>query len=237
MARGRFVATVSILAALIAAGCSESPTPKVEKAFEPYDLEARRQSVTSFTVTNKFLGSSDKYSVELYGYTPVKLRVEPKQGAGWIIKDYVSQYQIAYNKATKMASKTLLVKPDGPLSDDAGAASTPRIPDLSNLADAKVSTVKIDGVECWRVDMKKPDGGKESYWLDKEYGLLRRKQAGVMSISYSYSEINAVPYSRFEVPEGIKVMDMTKPLDLPKVEVFTITPGGKPEKKILERGE
>ena len=64
----------------------------------------------------------------------------------------------------------------------------------------------IDGRDCWVVQ---PSGveARDEVWVDKATGLVRQvKRPGAIR-RFSYSRINQVANSEFELPEGVKVIE------------------------------
>ncbi len=64
----------------------------------------------------------------------------------------------------------------------------------------------IDGRDCWIVQ---PSGveARDEVWVDKATGLVRQVKRPGGIRRFSYSRINEVPESEFELPEGVKVIE------------------------------
>lgn len=75
--------------------------------------------------------------------------------------------------------------------------------------DLKVSgSETIDGVDCWIVEGMDDENAPNKAWVGKADGLMRQAQDGEDLIKFTYSRINDIPDSEFELPEGIKLQDM-----------------------------
>ena len=71
-----------------------------------------------------------------------------------------------------------------------------------------VGTEKIDNVECLVLETEE-DGKKHKVWIGYD-GLTRKLEGDGNTVTMTYSKINAVPDKDFEIPEGIKIRDMSK---------------------------
>jgi hypothetical protein len=73
-------------------------------------------------------------------------------------------------------------------------------------ATPKVSSEKLDGVDCWRIEVTR-ERGSVIMWLDKQYGLPRQTTLGDRTARYRVEQVNAVPDSLFTLPQGVKVVE------------------------------
>lgn len=82
--------------------------------------------------------------------------------------------------------------------------------DLDMIARAgtpKITSEKVDGMDCWRIEVTGERGAMVS-WMDKKYGLTRQFKLGDNpATKVSVQQVNAVPDSMFHLPEGVKVID------------------------------
>jgi outer membrane lipoprotein-sorting protein len=69
------------------------------------------------------------------------------------------------------------------------------------------SSTKLGGLDCWLVEWKNEGGDQMKVWVDKQYGLARQSVTSGGTITFTYSKINAIPDSEFELPSGLKVTD------------------------------
>ncbi len=75
----------------------------------------------------------------------------------------------------------------------------------------------IDGVDCWIVEVTS-DEGPGKMWIGKQDGLMRKAEAPDGMAVFTITEVDSVPDSAFEVPEGIELSDMSDLSDIPEVE-------------------
>jgi hypothetical protein len=70
-----------------------------------------------------------------------------------------------------------------------------------------VTSAKLSGVDCYLVQWKDERGEQTQVWVDKQYGLERKSQSARGTTTFTYSKINAVPDSEFELPTGLKITE------------------------------
>jgi len=75
--------------------------------------------------------------------------------------------------------------------------------------DLKVSgSETIDGVDCWVVEGMESDDAPDKAWIGKADGLMRQAQDGDDLLTFTYTRINEVPDSEFELPADAKIEDL-----------------------------
>ena len=80
--------------------------------------------------------------------------------------------------------------------------------------DLKVSgSETIDGVDCWVVEGMESDDAPNKAWVGKADGLLRQAQDGDDLLTFTYTRINEVPDSEFELPADVKIQDLGAMMD------------------------
>ena len=104
-------------------------------------------------------------------------------------------YDVEENKAMKM-----------PVGEDDG--DTPNLYGFYQ-DDLKVSgSETVDGVDCWVIDGIDDANAPGKVWVGKADGLMRQAQDDDEMIKFTYSRINEVPDSEFDLPEGVEVEDL-----------------------------
>ncbi len=92
--------------------------------------------------------------------------------------------------------------------DDGEDADMPNPYDFYS-EDLKVSgSETIDGVDCWVVEGMEDEEAPGKAWIGKADGLMRQAEDGDDLIKFTYTRINEIPDSEFELPEGIDMQDM-----------------------------
>jgi len=75
--------------------------------------------------------------------------------------------------------------------------------------DLKVSgSETIDGVDCWVVEGTENEDAPGKAWIGKADGLMRQAQDGDDLIKFTYTRINEIPDSEFELPADVTIQDM-----------------------------
>jgi hypothetical protein len=72
----------------------------------------------------------------------------------------------------------------------------------------KISSAKLEGMDCWLLEWTDPRGNPGKMWLDKQYGLARQSEGPQGTIKFSYGRINAIPAQEFELPSGLTVKEL-----------------------------
>lgn len=166
------------------------------------DAMAAFQMPTSFEMTMTEGGDEDtpqSMLMKMDGTTPVAMKAESDEGI--MLIDWAGGAMYMYDPEDNTALKMAM--------DEDQASDLPIRFDFSEAKDAKViGSETIDGVDCWIVEaMDEDEVGKT--WIGKADGLVRQveEEDGEM-IRVSYSRINEVPDSEFELPEDAKIEDM-----------------------------
>jgi len=156
----------------------------------------KQKGLSSYTMLMDMGEMKAKASSKLKDGKPVAMKMD-LGGQGWMLILVDKKIQYMYNPATKTAMSI-------PMSDSQIAASTKDpVATLKELADAKVSSDKVDGVDCLKVVSK--DG---TFWCDKANGLPVQVELQGRKMKFKYEQINSVPDSEFELPAGTKVQEM-----------------------------
>ncbi len=80
--------------------------------------------------------------------------------------------------------------------------------------DLKVSgSETIDGVDCWVIEGMEDENAPGKAWVGKADGLMRQAEDGDDLIKFTYTRINEIPDSEFELPEGIDMQDMAEMME------------------------
>jgi len=73
--------------------------------------------------------------------------------------------------------------------------------DVARYNPTSTSTT-LGGVACYLVQYKNDRGDQIQAWVDKQYGLPRQSVSPRGTTTFTYSKINSVPASDFELPTG-----------------------------------
>ena len=121
---------------------------------------------------------------------------------GWNIVDLENKVTYA-----KMPGNSCMKVPYNPDKQPMGPSYSPA--DFKGQGKGKVvGTEKIGEFECVVVEFE-DEGKKGKCWIGND-GLVRKVESGEDKISFTYTKVNAVPDKDFEVPDGVKIRDMTK---------------------------
>ncbi len=141
-----------------------------------------------------------RIAMKMDGEQAAKMRMEEEGGAEVLILDMEASTMYSYNTSTNEGFKMPLAEEE---AQDAPAPWGDYDPEAK-----VVGSEEMDGVDCWVVEVTGDDGpGK--MWIGKRDGLMRKAEGPDGSAVFSYTDIDAVADSEFEVPEGIELADMS----------------------------
>ncbi len=173
-------------------------------------MEAARKKVTSYEMTVNTGGDRPpmKSVLKLQDGKPVRSRAETPRGTMLVMRDQRVSYVIAPDgkTATKMSWGQRGER------GDFGGGFMGRFSDLAMLQarKPKITSTTLNGLACWLLEWTDEWGGqtvKSQVWIDKQYGLTRQSKRGDFTTTFTYSRINAVPTSEFELPKGVQVKE------------------------------
>ena len=193
------LAVAVLLLAIVLQGCPAGRPATVGDALKG------REAVTSYEVTvTPASGRPVTQLVKLDEGKPARMKMD--EGEQWVIVDMTEETMYAYDPQQRAALKLSLA--EGGMEDEDMPV---RSADEFDPEVAITGGESVDEVACWVFETTGEEEAEAAkVWLDKEYGLVRQiEQAGELT-KFDYSRINAVPDSEFEVPEGVKVMDMAE---------------------------
>ena len=170
------------------------------------DLKAKQKAISSYTMVMDADGRTFTQSVKMKDGKPVRMKMD-MGGQGIMLMMLDQKVHYMYNPATKTAMK-MEMKGDSSAMGSVDKTKMPKELKLDELKDYTVSSETIDGVDCWKIESEL-QGQKTKNWVDKEYGLPRQETIGDKVIKMSYTNINSVPDSEFELAAGTKVQDMS----------------------------
>jgi len=221
------LAVIMLLVVVLLAGCPKAPPagegvgppparattgpPAGQAVSEPGTLAEAlkvRAALTSYEVTMTIPeGETVTQVVKLEAGEPVRMKIEQEEG--WVIMDIAEKVMYMYSPEADGVLKM-------PMDVGEGAEEMPVVGPENFETDVPIlGSDTLDGVECWVVETllleEKDEASK--VWIDKEYGLLRQAQQGEEIVKFEYDKINEEPYSAFELPEGVEVMDMSEMLE------------------------
>ena len=133
------------------------------------------------------------------------LKLKMTTNMGWNIMDLENKVTYA-----KMPGNSCMKMPYDPAKQPMGPSFSPT--DFASDGKGKnkgkvVGTEKLGEVECIVVEFE-DEGKKGKCWIGND-GLVRKVESAENNVTFDYAKINAVPDKDFEVPEGVKVRDMT----------------------------
>ena len=180
---------------------AEKPAATPETLAEAIDS---RQMITSYemTMTNPE-GQTITQLMKFAEGKPVRMKMTHENE--WVIMDMAERVMYAYSSEQKIAMKIAMEGEDGAEGEQMPAPTV----DEFDSATPITGTETLDGVACWVMEAA-PQGEAEKVkiWIDRDYSLIRQMQAGEELVKFEYDRINAVPDSEFNLPKGVKVMDM-----------------------------
>ncbi len=208
---------IVVVAAVFVGGCgkkqqssvvgtpgAEKKTPSAGPANNLQGLLEKQKSLSSYVMIMDMGSMKMRTSAKLQDGKPVAMKMD-MGSQGWMLMLVDKKMQYMYNPATKAAMAI-------PMSDTAIAASTKDpLAQLKALADAKVSSDAVDGVDCLKVVSK-----GSTFWCDKANGLPVQVDLEGKKVKFKYEQINSVPDSEFELPAGIKITEMPATPQQPK---------------------
>lgn len=223
----KYVWLISILmvAMLLVAGCgkkqqsvvstggSTSTAPSASTTTAPAgggastlgDLIKKQSGLSSYIMTMDLGAMKMREAVKLQGGKPLAMKMD--MGAqGWMLMQMDKKMQYMYNPTTKSAMAM-------PISDAVMSSSQSKDPiaALKALAGAKISSDKVDGVDCLKVV-----ASQGTFWCEKTNGLPVQMDMGGKLMKFKYEQINSVPDSEFELPAGVKIQQMPAMPKAPK---------------------
>ena len=139
--------------------------------------------------------------------TKMRMQEEGPEGIEVMILDFENGVMLSYNTATNEGFKLPIGEQE---AEEAPAPWEDYNPDQKILG-----SETIDGVDCWIVEIT-GDEGPGKMWIGKQDGLMRRGEAPGGTAVFTITEVNSVPDSAFEVPEGIELSDMSDLGDIPQ---------------------
>ena len=185
------------------AGAADKPAAKPGEMPELEALKTKVAGLKSYHLKMTLDGKDMAIYAKLADGKPQKMRMESAQMPGYMIYDLGSKSIYMVNDKTNEAMKMAI-----------GDGEKDKLPD--NVGDSidqliaqkpKLSSEKIDGIDCWKAVMKE-DKAESTAWFAKETGLPMQVKQGDKTIKMTYTDINKVADSQFELPRGITVKDM-----------------------------
>ncbi len=140
---------------------------------------------------------------------PAKMKMEHEEEPGAFILDYEDMMILSWDVESGHGMQL-------PLSEDEDGEDLEGVANPYGEIDLDtpiVGSETIDGVECWVAEYTVDDETAKIYYA-KNNGLVQRIESDTIIATYSYSDIDAVDDSVFEVPEGIELMDLSELGDL-----------------------
>jgi hypothetical protein len=165
------------------------------------EIVAAYNKVTSYEVATTTGGKAGlKAAVKVDQGKPAAMRVKVPQGYALVLMGEQAMYLL--DAKTKTAAKLSFGKKAQDYAN--------KLPSPTALAAKQptVTTAKLGAVDCWLLEWTDNKGEKVQMWLDKQYGLPQQSQHGTVVTKFAYTNINKVPDSTFEVPQGYKVKEM-----------------------------
>ncbi len=188
---------------------TDAPAAEIPESAETLaDVLGTFQFPTSFVMTVTTAGGdeaaprSGTMTVMMDGQQMAKMRMEEQgeQGSEVMIMDFENQIMTSYNTKSNEGFQF-------PISDEEAADA----PDPTEGYDPTyriLGSETIDGVDCWKVEVT-GDQGEGTMWIGKADGLMRKVEAPEGTQTMSYTDINSVSDSVFEVPGDVKLTDMS----------------------------
>lgn len=179
----------------------EPPLPGVEQpepAAEPSTLAEAMASVTqpsSFELKITMEGEEITQLLLMEDGKPVKMVVDHHhEGAAVVYIDFAGKKMITYNPADKSTFEI-------PLDEDEAMDDMLIDAEMLEQEVSILGVEDVDGVSCWVVETTaKGEEDEAKVWIDREFGLIRQLEADDEVMTFSYSRINEVDPSEFEVP-------------------------------------
>ncbi|MBI5833818.1 MAG: hypothetical protein HZB16_16115 [Armatimonadetes bacterium] len=184
---------------------ADAAKPAVDASASP-ELAALKEKVAalkSYHMTMKMDGKEMSIRAKLAGGKPQKMRIDNSEMPGYMVYDLSTKTIYMVNDKSKEAMK-MTIGPD----------QTEQMPD--NVGDSidmvieqkpKLSSEKIDGVDCWKAVTTK-DKVESTAWFGKDTGLPMQVKQGDKTIKMAYTEINKVADKDFELPKDLTIKDM-----------------------------
>jgi outer membrane lipoprotein-sorting protein len=167
-------------------------------------IVAARKRLNSYEMTTAMPGGNGServMEVKLQDGKPVRMRSNTPNGFMLVMTDKQVSYLVDTQAKTAM-KRTMEQRRGGP-----GFGGRFFDPEVIAGFKPKVSSTKLDNVDCWLVQWTDGQDQQRQMWVDKKYGLPRQSQTPQGTIKFSYSKINAVPDSDFELPSGLTVKE------------------------------
>lgn len=160
------------------------------------DLMDKQKSLSSYTMLMDLGQTKVRMSAKMSDGKPVAMKMDMGQ-QGWMLILVDKKVQYMYNPTNKTAMSM-------PLSDSQMASATKDpIAQLKAMVGAKVSSEKVDGVDCLKIVAK-----EGTFWCSKDNGLPIQLDVTGKIMKFKYENINSVPDSEFELPAGVKITQM-----------------------------
>lgn len=178
----------------------------------PGDVRTVADLKSTFTMPSSFRmevleqGTVRKVAMQTDGRLITRLCAEThsEEMGHWItIANFDEKEMVSWQPETGRGTRQRLTSSDNTSPWDGYPLSAP-----------VVGSDTIDGVECWRLDLSEQAGGV--MWIGKEDGLMRREEAGGEITRFVVSDINSVPDSVFDVPDGLELQETR--LDVQQLE-------------------
>ncbi|HEY3398911.1 MAG TPA: DUF4412 domain-containing protein [Armatimonadota bacterium] len=191
------------------------PPPAVASSSDPFaDIAGKMKSLKSFemTITSSKGGPSPKQEVQLADGKLVAARIDAGGKAGLMIINFDKNEMYMYNPATKAAMKMPMGK-NNP-ADAMDKYGPKQLADLQ-AKHPKVSSETVDGADCWVLETTGAKGETSKLWVDKKLGLTRQVVTGADTTKMTYSRVNEIPNSDFELPKDAKVQSLPAMPNMP----------------------
>ncbi len=179
----------------------------------PADAETLSDVLGSFQMPTSFVmtivessgeaaeESGARIAMKMDGEQAAKMRMEEEGGAEVLIMDLGASVMYSYNTSSNEGFKM-------PLGEEEAQGAPAPWEDYDPEAKV-VGSEEMDGVDCWVVEVTGDDGpGK--MWIGKRDGLMRKAEGPDGSAVFTYTDIDAVADSEFDVPEGIEMTDWSE---------------------------
>jgi len=197
-------------------GGAGAPAADIPESAETLaDVLGTFQIPSSFVMTVTTEGEeeaqrSGTMTVKMAGPQMARMRMEEEgdEGSEVMIMDFENKVMTSYNTTTNEGFQF-------PISDEE-AADAPDPTEGYNPEFRVLGSETIDGVDCWIVEVT-GEQGEGKMWIGKADGLMRKAEEAGGTQTMSYTDINEVPDSAFEVPAGVTLTDMSD-IQMPESE-------------------
>ena len=177
-------------------------TPDAEELLT--GLMGRASKVTSYKMIMDDSGNKMEIYMKLGAGKPLSLKTGLGQPGKWTIVRMDKKVMYMLDENTKTAISMPMKDAQDPKE------KMPKDVDYNDLIGKKpkVTSERLDGLDCWKIEVAGDAEGSSTIWVDKKYGLARQMLVNGKTMKMKYEMINSVPDSAFELPAGTQVRDM-----------------------------